>query len=64
MSDKQALTIAEVAALTGLSTQTVTRMFENEKGVFILERHESMHERRYRSIRAPCAVYERVVRER
>ena len=60
--DKPAFTVAEVAALTGFSRQTVTRMFENETGVLILERPKRMHKRGYRSIRIPRAVYERVVR--
>lgn len=55
------LTIAEVSALTGLSRQTVTRMFEKEKGVIVLSRPETMHKRSYRSIRIPRAVYERVI---
>ncbi len=54
-------TVAEVAALTDLSRQTVTRMFEREKGVLILARPESLHKRSYRSIRIPRAVYERVL---
>jgi hypothetical protein len=60
--DKPAYTVAEVSALTGFSERTVIRMFEQEKGVLIVERPESLHKRRYRSIRIPHAVYERVVR--
>jgi len=55
--------VAEVPALTGFSRQTVTRMFEREKGVLVLARPESLHKRSYRSIRIPRAVYERVVRK-
>jgi transcriptional regulator GlxA family with amidase domain len=62
MREKMAYTIAEVAEMTGLSARTITRMFENEKGVILIERPESMHKRRYRSIRIPRAVYERVIR--
>lgn len=40
MKENAAYTVAEVAALTGFSRQTVTRMFEKEKGVIILERPE------------------------
>ena len=53
--------MAEVAAMTGYSRQTVTRMFERQPGVLILERPAKMHKRRYRSIRIPQFVYERVV---
>jgi len=62
VQDKPAYTVAEVSALTGFSRRTITRMFEEEKGVLILERPEKMHKRGYRSIRIPRAVYERVVR--
>jgi hypothetical protein len=55
-------TIAEVAAMTGFSKQTVTRFFEKEPGVLILARPERKHKRRYRSIRRPRSVYERVIR--
>ena len=57
-------TVAEVAHMTGYSAQTVTRMFENEPGVFVLERNKRGGKRRsYRSIRIPRVVYERVVRK-
>ena len=59
---KAALTVREIAGLTGFSRQTVTRMFENEKGVLVVARPEEMHKRGYRSIRIPREVYERVVR--
>jgi predicted DNA-binding transcriptional regulator AlpA len=61
-TDKPALTVAEIAMLTGLSRQTITRLFEREPGVLILGHPEKLHKRRYRSIRIPRAVYERVVR--
>jgi hypothetical protein len=57
--EKHAYTVAEVA--TGLSRQTVTRMFERERGVLILGRPETMHKKRYRRVSIPRAVYERVV---
>jgi hypothetical protein len=62
MMDKPAYTVREVAALTGFSRQTVTRLFENEAGVLAIKRPEEMHKRSYRSIRIPRAVYERIVR--
>ena len=61
MGDREVYTVAEVAELTGFSVGTITRMFEREKGVLILKRPESMHKRRYRSIRIPRSVYERVI---
>jgi AraC-like DNA-binding protein len=59
MDERRVYTVAEVAALIGLSRSTVTRLFERERGVLILERPELMHKRPYRSIRIPCDVYER-----
>jgi hypothetical protein len=58
---KMAYTVAEVATMSGFSRQTVTRMFEKEKDVLILERAETMHKRAYRNIRIPHFVYERVI---
>lgn len=54
-------TVAELAAMTGLSRSTITRMFESETGVIVLERPETMHKRRYRTIRIPRHVYQRVI---
>jgi len=61
MREKQAYTVRELAALTGLSRQTVIRLFEEERGVLIGKRPEKLHKRGYRSIRIPRAVYERVI---
>jgi AraC-like DNA-binding protein len=54
--------VKEVAELLGYSIPTVTSLFEDEPGVLVLVRPEKMHKRRYRSIRIPHAVYERVRR--
>jgi transcriptional regulator GlxA family with amidase domain len=61
MTENQAYTLAEVAAMTGFSRQTITRMFESEPGVLVIAHAESIHKRSYRSIRIPRAVYERVL---
>src|SRR5205807_2446680 len=58
----EVLTVSDVAALTGYSRQTVTKMFENEKGVIVVRRPETLHKRSYKSIRIPRHVYERVMR--
>ena len=63
LAHKGAFTIAEVSAMTGFSSQMVTRLVENEPGVIILDRPTKMNKRRYRSIRIPRAVYERVIRK-
>ncbi len=63
MTEKAAYTIKEVAELTGWNRMTVTRLFEKEPGVLILERPEDFRtgKRKRRSIRIPRAVYERVI---
>jgi len=61
LEDKLTYTVGEVAKLTGLSARTVTRKFQNERGVIVLERPETLHKRRYRTVRIPRMVYERVV---
>jgi len=62
MTKKQTYTLNEVAALTGFSRRTIARLFEREAGVMVLERPTKMNKRRYRSVRIPHAVYERVIR--
>jgi hypothetical protein len=47
--------------MLSFSPQMITRMFENERGVLIVERQAK--KRNYRSIRVPRAVYERVIRK-
>lgn len=58
--DKPVFTVAEVSVLLGCSRWTVIRLFENEPGVLILLRPETMYKRRRRMIRIPRAVYQRV----
>ncbi|MCU1320747.1 MAG: hypothetical protein JWM43_396 [Acidobacteriaceae bacterium] len=47
---------------TVFPTLSEVQMFEKEPGVLVIERKTTMRKRRYRSIRIPRAVYERVVR--
>ena len=54
--------VSEVVALMGLSRQTVIRLFADEPGVIVIDRKESLHKRRRRTIRIPRAVFERVLR--
>lgn len=61
LESKAAYTVREIATLTGWSVQTVRRLFEREAGVLILDRPSSGKKRRYRSMRIPRAVYQRVV---
>jgi hypothetical protein len=55
-------TLAEIAALMGLSPHTITPLFDGEPGVIVLDRPETLNKRRYRSLRVPRYVYERVLK--
>jgi hypothetical protein len=52
----------ELAESWGISADTVTRIFERESGVLILETHRGKRSRRYRTIRIPESVAARVYR--
>jgi hypothetical protein len=57
------LTVAEAAHRLGLSVRTVRRLFESERGVLLLTRPERVgYKKRYRSMRIPREVFERVLR--
>jgi len=63
MNQRPRYTIAEVSRWLRLSVQTVTRLFEKEPGVIVLEQKKPGRKRKsYRCIRIPHAVYERVCR--
>ena len=61
---EQYYTVAEAAKIRKVSTDTVTRMFENEPGVLDLGSPEKTHKRRYRVLRIPLAVFNRVTFKR
>lgn len=61
VTENLAYTISEVSKLTGLSAQTVTRLFENEPGVLIVASQGA--KRAYRTIRIPQGVYHRVIKK-
>jgi len=52
----------ELGAAWGLSADTIRRLFEGEPGVLIIERPRSRSARRYRTMRIPEWVAERVHR--
>ena len=61
------LTVPQIAAMTGRSRRTIIRWFENEPGVVLLpmlDHPETLHKRRYRTLRVPRAVFERVMRRK
>lgn len=53
---------AELADVWNLSTDTVRRMFENEPGVLVFENPARSSSRRFRTLRIPESVAERVHR--
>ena len=59
-AEEMLYTVSEVCKLTGLSIQTVIRLFERERGVLVLHK-EKRGKRRYRSFRIPRPVFRRVV---
>ena len=46
----------ELAALWGMSSDTVRRIFEDVPGVLKIDRPEQLHKRAYRSIFIPASV--------
>ena len=61
--DQRPYTINELVLLHNLSRRSVIRLYENEPGVQILQapkKHQDKLGRRYRTIRVPPQVYERV----
>jgi AraC-like DNA-binding protein len=56
--------IAEVATRLKISAVKVARMFEDEPGVIDLGAPEMKHKRRYRILRIPASVVNRVLQKR
>lgn len=56
--------VAELATRLKISADKVTRMFEDESGVIDLGAPGLMHKRRYRILRIPAAVVNRVLQKR
>jgi hypothetical protein len=61
---EQFYTVTEAAEILKVSTDTATRLFANEPGVIDLGRPEKSHKRRYRVLRIPHAVFNRVIQKR
>jgi len=55
-------TVEEIARAWNLSPDTVRRIFEREPGVLVVENYRAYGKRRYRTLRIPAAVAERVHR--
>jgi hypothetical protein len=59
----QHYTVKEIGTMWKLSDDAVRRIFENEPGVLVLaEEKRNSHKRRYRTLRIPASVLERVYR--
>jgi Fic family protein len=61
MQEEQYYTVAEAATILKVSKDTATRLFEDESGVLDLGSPEKAHKRRYRVLRIPQAVFNRVI---
>ncbi len=61
MQEEQFYTVAEAARVLKCSTDKATRIFEDEPGVIDLGSPEKTHKRRYRVLRIPLAVFNRVI---
>lgn len=62
MTENVLLTVNEIAQLTGRSRRTIIRWFEDEPGTLVvIDNPERMHKRRYRTLRIPRAIFERVI---
>ena len=62
-SVEQHFSVAQIAGRWGLSEDTVRRLFESEPGVLVIETPRSrLSRRRYRTLRIPESVIERVYR--
>ena len=54
--------VDELSSLWNFAADTVRRLFEREPGVLVIERARSRNARRYRTLRIPESVAERVHR--
>lgn len=52
----------ELGKIWGLSPDTVRRLFEREPGVLVIEHLKARKKRRYRTLRIPSSVAQRVHR--
>lgn len=56
----QYVSVPEIALATGLSRDTITRLFQQEEGVLVLAT-QTRFKRRYRTLRVPLHVRDRVL---
>lgn len=58
------LTVTQIAEILNVSTDTVIRKFGNEPGVIDLGSPETTHKKRYRMLRIPRHVLNRVLNQK
>jgi len=63
MQEIEYLTVTQVAAILKISTDTVIRKFGDQPGVIDLGAPEKQHKRRYRVLRIPRYVLDRVINQ-
>jgi hypothetical protein len=61
--EEQFYTVAEAAKFLKVSRDTITKLFADEPGVVDLGSPERLHKRRYRVLRIPHAVFNRVIHQ-
>jgi hypothetical protein len=59
--ETQFYTVAEAAKILKVSRDTITRLFADEPGVVDLGSPERLHKRRYRVLRIPHAIFNRMI---
>ena len=64
MQEDEYYTVVEAARVLKCSSDKATRIFEDEPGIVDLGFPETMHKRRYRVLRIPIAVFNRVIAKR
>jgi hypothetical protein len=62
--EEQFYTVVEAAEILKVSRDTITKMFEDQPGVVDLGSPERLHKRRYRVLRIPHSVFNRVLHDR
>jgi excisionase family DNA binding protein len=62
--EAQFYTVAEAAKILKVSRDTITKLFADESGVVDLGSPERLHKRRYRVLRIPHSVFNRVLHQK
>ena len=60
---EQFYTVAEAAKILKVSRDTIAKMFSDQPGVVDLGSPERLHKRRYRVLRIPYSVFNRVLHQ-